>query len=73
MAGKLVLNGELDLDVRGKVTPGTVFTIMSGKSVKGAFHALPEHRILKADGHLFRVSYKNASRSGRARAAMSPL
>jgi autotransporter-associated beta strand protein len=58
-AGKLVLNGELDLDVRGKLTPGTVFTIMSGKSVKGAFHALPEHRILKADGHLFRVSYKN--------------
>lgn len=58
-AGKLVLNGELDLGVRGKLTPGTVFTIMSGKSVKGAFHALPEHRILKADGHLFRVSYKN--------------
>jgi len=39
--GALVLDGELDLDVRGTLTPGTVFTIMSGSAVKGAFHALP--------------------------------
>ncbi|SCF35409.1 autotransporter-associated beta strand repeat-containing protein [Micromonospora viridifaciens] len=60
-AGKLVLDGELDLDVRGKLTPGTVFTIMSGSSIKGAFHALPENRALNVGGHLFRVSYKNNS------------
>ncbi|MEU2615840.1 S8 family serine peptidase [Micromonospora sp. NPDC007271] len=60
-AGDLVLAGELALDVRGTLTPGTVFTIMSGNSVKGAFHALPENRVLNAGGHLFRVSYKNDS------------
>ncbi|MEV7238617.1 S8 family serine peptidase [Streptomyces sp. NPDC051020] len=60
-AGNLVLDGELDLDVRGKLTPGTVFTIMSGSSIKGAFHALPENRALNVGGYLFRVSYKNNS------------
>ncbi|MFB7570707.1 S8 family serine peptidase [Streptomyces sp. NPDC056165] len=60
-AGNLVLDGELDLDVRGKLTPGTVFTIMSGSSIKGAFHALPENRVLNVGGYLFRVSYKNNS------------
>lgn len=60
-AGNLVLDGELDLDVRGKLTPGTEFTIMSGSSIKGAFHALPENRALNVGGYLFRVSYKNNS------------
>ncbi|NES27804.1 S8 family serine peptidase [Micromonospora terminaliae] len=60
-AGQLVLGGELDLDVRGKLTPGTVFTIMSGSSITGAFHALPENRALNVGGHLFRVSYQNNS------------
>lgn len=60
-AGKLLLDGELDLDVRGKLTPGTVFTIMSGSSIKGAFHALPENLALNVGGYLFRVSYQNNS------------
>ncbi|MFU8850739.1 hypothetical protein ACNAW0_07110 [Micromonospora sp. SL1-18] len=34
---------------------------MSGKSIKGALHALPENRVLNVGGHLFRVSYKNNS------------
>jgi subtilase-type serine protease len=58
-AGKLALDGALDLHVRGKLIPGTVFTIMSGSSVRGTFHALPENRVLRVGGHLFRVSYKN--------------
>jgi autotransporter-associated beta strand protein len=60
-AGDLVLDGGLHLDVRGALTPGTVLTIMSGSSISGSFHALPENRVLLAGGHLFRVSYKNNS------------
>ncbi|MEU8263842.1 S8 family serine peptidase [Micromonospora sp. NPDC048999] len=60
-AGQLVLDGELDLDVRGTLTPGTVFTIMSGSSIKGEFHALPQNRVLNTGRHMFRVSYKNNS------------
>ncbi|MFE9695069.1 S8 family serine peptidase [Micromonospora sp. NPDC005806] len=60
-AGELALAGELDLDVRGSLTPGTVLTIMSGSSISGTFHAVPENRVMNADGHLFRVSYKNNS------------
>jgi subtilase-type serine protease len=60
-AGDLVLDGELTLDVREALTPGTVLTIMSGKSISGRFHELPEGRVLNAGGHLFRVSYKNNS------------
>ncbi|WP_203712829.1 S8 family serine peptidase [Asanoa siamensis] len=58
-AGDLVLSGELDLDVRARLTPGTVLTIMSGDSVKGNFHSLPERRVLNAGRHLFRVSYRH--------------
>ena len=60
-AGDLVLDGELTLDVRGALTRGTVLTIMSGKSISGSFHRLPERAVLLAGGHLFRVSYKNNS------------
>ncbi|GHJ41652.1 S8 family peptidase [Streptomyces sp. TS71-3] len=60
-AGNLRLDGELDLHVRGKLTPGTVFTIMRGSSIRGAFRALPENRVLKVGGYLFRASYKNGS------------
>ncbi|MFD6177548.1 MULTISPECIES: S8 family serine peptidase [unclassified Isoptericola] len=56
--GDLVLDGELELDVRGRLTPGTVLTVMSGDSVRGRFHALPQGRVLNAGGHLFRVSYQ---------------
>jgi autotransporter-associated beta strand protein len=60
-AGDLVLDGELTLDVRGALTPGTVLTIMNGKSISGNFHAVPEMRVLLAGGYLFRVSYKDNS------------
>jgi len=60
-AGDLLLAGELTLDVRGALTPGTVLTIMSGKSISGNFHAVPERRVVNAGGYLFRVSYKNNS------------
>jgi pimeloyl-ACP methyl ester carboxylesterase len=43
------------------VTPGTVLTIMNGKSISGTFHAVPEMRVLLAGGYLFRVSYKDNS------------
>lgn len=59
--GDLVLDGELSLDVRATLTPGTVLTIMKGSSVEGAFHKLPEGRVLLAGGHLFRVSYEDGS------------
>ena len=58
-AGDLVLDGELDLAVNGELTPGTVLTIMSGRSIRGGFHSLPEGRVLLAGGHLFRVSYRD--------------
>ena len=32
---------------------------MSGRSISGTFHALPEKRVLARGGHLFRVSYEN--------------
>jgi autotransporter-associated beta strand protein len=57
--GDLVLDGNLSLDVRGDLTPGTVLTIMSGRSISGSLHALPEGRALIADGYLFEVSYKD--------------
>ena len=44
-----------------RLTPGTVLTIMSGKSISGTFHRLPERSVLRAGGYLFRVSYKNNS------------
>jgi subtilase-type serine protease len=58
-AGDLRLDGELDLDIRARLTPGTVLTIMSGDSIKGHFHSLPERRVLNAGRHLFRVSYRH--------------
>ncbi|MFB7108566.1 S8 family serine peptidase [Streptomyces sp. NPDC056291] len=58
-AGDLVLDGELALDIRAPLTPGTVLTIMSGDSIKGNFHSLPERRILNAGHHMFRVSYQD--------------
>lgn len=60
-AGDLVLDGELALDIRAPLTPGTVLTIMSGDSIKGNFHSLPERRILNAGHHLFRVSYQDGN------------
>ncbi|WP_406081388.1 S8 family serine peptidase [Micromonospora sp. NBC_00858] len=58
-AGDLVLDGELALDIRAPLTPGTVLTIMRGDSIQGNFHSLPERRILNAGHHLFRVSYQD--------------
>jgi subtilase-type serine protease len=60
-AGDLVLDGRLTLDVQGALTPGTVLTIMRGKSIEGNFHGMPEKRVVNTGGYLFRVSYKNAS------------
>ena len=60
-AGDLTLDGELILDVQGALTPGTVLTVMSGGSIAGRFHSLPERRVVNASGHLFRVSYENDS------------
>ena len=57
--GDLVLDGDLSLDVRGDLTPGTVLTIMSGRSICGCFHALPEGHVLNAGCYLFRVSYQD--------------
>jgi uncharacterized Zn-binding protein involved in type VI secretion len=58
-AGELVLDGTLSVDVQGPLTPGSVLTIMSGRSISGRFHALPEGRVLHTGGHLFRVSYRS--------------
>jgi autotransporter-associated beta strand protein len=60
-AGDLVLAGELSLDVDGALTQGTVLTIMSGRSITGRFHALPEGRVVRAGGQLLRVSYRDSS------------
>jgi subtilase-type serine protease len=60
-AGALVLDGDLRLDVRGDLTRGTVLTIMSGSSISGTFDGLDEGDVVRADGHLFRVSYANNS------------
>ncbi|MEV4794586.1 S8 family serine peptidase [Asanoa sp. NPDC049475] len=57
--GDLVLDGELELDIRARLTPGTVLTIMRGDTIKGRFHSLPEGRVLNAGRHLFRVSYRH--------------
>ncbi|MEU1763393.1 autotransporter-associated beta strand repeat-containing protein [Micromonospora sp. NPDC005652] len=59
-AGALVLDGELTLDIRAPITPGTVLTIMSGASIKGHFHSMPERRVLNVGHHMFRVSYRDA-------------
>ena len=60
-AGDLALRGNLHVDAHGPLTRGTALTIMSGRSVSGTFHGLPEGSVLHADGHLFRVSYKHNS------------
>jgi autotransporter-associated beta strand protein len=57
-AGDLVLDGELTLDIRAPLTPGTVLTIAGGDSIQGKFHSLPQGRVLNADGHMFKVSYE---------------
>jgi subtilase-type serine protease len=60
-AGDLVLDGELDVDVQGSLTPGTVLTLMKGSSVSGTLHKMPEGRVLNTGGYVFRVSYLNNS------------
>jgi subtilase-type serine protease len=60
-AGDVVLHGNLHLDAHGPLTRGTVLTIMSGRSISGTFHSLPEGGAVRADGHQFRVSYKHNS------------
>jgi subtilase-type serine protease len=60
-AGDVVLNGRLQLDVHGSLTPGTVLTVMSGSSIRGQFHGLAEGSVVQAGGHQFRVSYKDDS------------
>ncbi|MBC6460184.1 S8 family serine peptidase [Actinomadura sp. HBU206391] len=60
-AGRLVLDGDLDIDVHGKPTRGTVLTIMSGSSISGRFDGLSEGDVVRANGHQFRVSYKHNS------------
>jgi hypothetical protein len=47
--------------VDGALTPATVLTILSGRSITGHFNALRERRVLLAGGHLFRVSYRDNS------------
>ena len=47
--------------MQGALAKGTVLTIMSGSSITGTFHSLPEKRAWLAGGHLFRVSYENNS------------
>jgi len=47
--------------VQGSLTPGTVLTLMKGRSVSGMLHKLPEGRVLYTGGYLFRVSYRNNS------------
>jgi hypothetical protein len=54
---RLVLDGELVLNVQGPLTQGTVLTIMTGGSVTGSFDRLPENCTWLTGGHLFRVSY----------------
>jgi hypothetical protein len=34
---------------------------MRGSSITGRFHALPEGRVVRAGGQLFRVSYRGTS------------
>jgi subtilase-type serine protease len=58
-AGDLVLRGSLRLAVHGPLTRGSVLTVMSGRSVGGAFRGLPEGGVAHADGHWFRVSYRH--------------
>ena len=60
-AGDLSLNGTLAVDVDGDLSTGTHLTIMSGDSITGSFRGLAEGKVLKADGHRFRVSYVNNS------------
>ena len=60
-AGDLVLDGKLDLSVDGALTPGTVLTIMSGQSVSGRFHGLPEGKVLHKGRDRFRISYQDNS------------
>jgi subtilase-type serine protease len=57
-ARSLKLDGELALEVDGRLSRGTVLTIMSGRSIHGRFHALPEGRVVRAGGYLLRVSYR---------------
>jgi autotransporter-associated beta strand protein len=60
-AGDLVLRGNLHVDARGPLTPGTVLTIMSGRSTTGTFRGLSEGDAVNAGGHQFRISYRNNS------------
>ena len=58
-AGDVVLGGALAvLDVARALPPGTVLTILSGRSITGTFRALPNKETLFADDHLFRVNYE---------------
>jgi autotransporter-associated beta strand protein len=60
-AGDLGLAGALALDVDGSLTPGTVLTIMRGRSISGRFDGLPEGGVLLAGRHVFRISYRDNS------------
>ena len=47
-------------------------TIMSGKSISGSFHSLPEGRVVLAGGRIFRVSYKDSRITSTAMRAVPP-
>lgn len=53
-AGTLFLDGDLDVDVDGRLKRGTELTIMEGEAIRGRFG----RRVVFADGHLFLVSYR---------------
>lgn len=53
-AGDLRLDGDLDVDVDGRLKRGTVLTIMRGDDIRGRF----DSPIVRAGRHLFLVSYR---------------
>jgi autotransporter-associated beta strand protein len=58
-ADDIELDGRLSVDVDGQLTRGTVLTIMDGGDVDGRFDGIREGDHVRADGHTFRVSYRN--------------
>ena len=60
-AGDVALDGDLSVDVERRLARGTVLTIIKGRSIRGEFDRLRDGRAFKADGHVFRVSYRKRS------------
>ena len=57
--GQVFLDGDLDLDVQGRLSKGAVLTILNGSRIVGKFDRSKKGHELRAGGYEFKISYRS--------------